>query len=178
MIQSKLDTKDTTYPPEARDSWPATPAAALSGTQKALLHRAEVPPHQKSQSSAFQTTPAFLPWFLFGSDFADLLPEFSQISNCQRLSSKANLAKHLQYDPFVSDLQSTMSPRCFVHIESGTMPPMCLFQAACSQRGGRRRIRKPSMSHALFGSHNKDQADLFTRPISDGRLNQASLVKL
>jgi hypothetical protein len=57
---------------------------------------------------------------------------FPQTGNCQRLPAELHPAKHLQSDPFVSDLQSTMCPRCFVHIESGTMPPKCLVPAACS----------------------------------------------
>lgn len=149
--------KNITYPPEARDSWPATPAAALSLVRKRPFFTVQKSLHIKSRNPRRSRQHLlFCPGSYFGSNFADLLCESAQTSNCQRLSSKAKFAKHLQCDPLVSDLQSTMSPRCFVHIESGTMPPMCLFQAACSQRGVRRRIRKPSMSHALSGSHNKD----------------------
>jgi hypothetical protein len=80
---------------------------------------------------------------------------FAQTGNCQRLAAELHPAKHLQSHPFVSDLQSTMCPRCFVHIESGTKPPKCLVPAACSQRAccG---LRKPSMSHALSGDRDKE----------------------
>jgi hypothetical protein len=53
---------------------------------------------------------------------------FPQTGNCQRLPAELHPAKHLQSDPFVSDLQSTMSPRCFVHIALEPCRPCASYQ--------------------------------------------------
>lgn len=94
---------------------------------------------------------------LFGPNLADLFALIFPNKQLPEAPSQARPAKHLQYDPSVSDLQSTMSARCFVHVQSGTMPPSCLIQAACRQPACRE-IRPPSMSHALSGCHNKEKA--------------------
>jgi hypothetical protein len=154
--QIKLDnTAHTIYQSHAVFGLPHPPPTANSSSVKALLRRAD-PPHQKSQSSAFQTATAFLSTIAYpGLILSIFVYRFPQTGNCQRLPAELHPAKHLQSDPFVSDLQSTMCPRCFVHIESGTMPPKCLVPAACSQRAccG---LRKPSMSHALSGDRDKE----------------------